>query len=346
MGILATPASSDWYGGQPALNLVGMPGAHVVTKGRGVVVADLNSRVDYGHPSLSGHLTGGYDFVASRASSTAVLNQSTASFLDQSSANFLDQSSASFMDQSSASFMDQSTASFLDQSTASFLDQSTASFLDQSMASFLDTTNPAHGHGTMVAGLIAVVAPESMIMPLRVFDDSGGADTFSIVRAIRYAVANGAHVINMSFGMTSESPAVRSAITYAISNGVTVVASGGNNNSTEPQYPAAFSGVLGVAATDLLDRKASFSNYGSAISVAAPGVNIISAYPGGYYAMASGTSFSAPIVAGEAALVRSMQWTGVASAVTGGTVNIDAMNPDYAGKLGSGRINMMKAVVR
>ena len=286
-----------------------------------------------------GHLTGGYDFVMERGASGASLNQSSASFLDQSSAGFLDQSSAGFLDQSSAGF--------LDQSSAAFLDQSSASFLDQSSASFLDTTNPAHGHGTFCAGLIAAIAPDAMIMPLRVFDDAGNADAFIIARAIRYAVQHGADVINMSFGMTAESNAVKQAIKFAVDHDVTVVASAGNNNTAVPQFPASFNKVLGVAATDLMDKKTSFSNFGKDIFVDAPGVNIISAYPGGYYALASGTSFSAPFVSGEAALIRSARSgrnDDPDKAVAKGTVDIDSKNPGLAHQLGSGRIDMVRAL--
>jgi len=337
MGILKTGASkaSEWYALQPAMKLVHADKAATMATGRGVVVADLNSRVDYGHPALRGHLTGGYDFLAGGGSG-ATLNQSSASFLDQSSAGFLDQSSAGFLDQSSAGF--------LDQSTAAFLDQSTASFLDQSSASFLDTTNPAHGHGTLCAGLIAAVAPDAMIMPLRVFDDNGNADAFTIARAIRYAVQNGANVINMSFGMTSEFAVVKDAVKFAIDHGVTVVASAGNADTNVQQFPAGFNGVMGIAATDLNDKKADFSNFGKSIDVDAPGVNIISAYPGGYYAVVSGTSFSAPFVAGEVALLRSASTKNADKAVAKGAVNIDSLNPNFAHELGSGRIDMVRAL--
>jgi thermitase len=263
------------------------------------------------------------------------LNQATASFLDQSSASFLDQATASFLDQSSASFLDQATASFLDQSTASFLDQSTASFLESNSA--------GHGHATMVAGIIAALAPDAMIMPLRAFDDSGTGDAFQVAKAIRYATQNGAHVINLSLGFSSDAAEVRAAINFATSRGVVVVASAGNAASAALQYPAALPNVIGVAATDLLDRKATFSNYGQSVVVDAPGVDIITAYPGGY-AVASGTSFAAAFVSAEAALVRARTATGVGQAIKSSAQNIDGLNPSFAGQLGYGQINLLGAV--
>jgi thermitase len=180
---------------------------------------------------------------------------------------------------------------------------------------------------------------------LRVFDDAGYTDAFTIARAIRYAVQQGANVINMSFGMTSDSNAVKQAVRFAIDRDVTVVASAGNNNSNAPQFPASFNKVLSVAATDLMDKKAGFSNFGKTVFVDAPGVNIISAYPGGYYAIASGTSFSAPMVAGEAALVQAASRSNdTDKAVAKGSVNIDSKNPGYAGQLGFGRIDMFRAL--
>src|SRR5262249_2415730 len=107
---------------------------------------------------------------------------------------------------------------------------------------------------------------------------------------------------------------------------------------------AVYSGVITVAATDLNDVKGSFSNYGNHVELDSPGVNIISAYPDNLYAMVSGTSFSAPIVAAELALVRSVKFTGVTNSVTSATVNIDAKNPKYIGLLGSGRVDILTAV--
>jgi len=319
-GVLSVKGSAAnlWYSTQPALNLVNLTRALGVSKGRGIVIADIDAAVDYGHPALRGVLTGGRDFVAEKRAygGAGSLNQSTASFLDQS------------------------TASFLDQSTASFLDQVTASFLAQSTASFLDSHNPGHGHATMVAGILAAVAPESMVMPLRAFDDSGQADISDIAKAIRYAVKNGARVINMSFGADEDSKMLRKAIQLAVTNKVTLVASAGNGNTDKYQYPAGYNDVIAVGATDLLDRKAYFSNYGPAVDVAAPGVNIISCYPGGYYAVLSGTSFSAPIVAGEAALLLSQKpFARVEDPIERSAVSL---NPQYG--LGAGRVNLYKAL--
>jgi subtilisin family serine protease len=106
------------------------------------------------------------------------------------------------------------------------------------------------------------------------------------------------------------------------------------------EYP----GVLAVAATDLLDRKSSFSNYGGYVFVDAPGSHIISAAPGGKYGIANGTSFSAPMVAGMAALIRSLTYNNTASIIAEATVPIDSRNPEYAGQLGHGRVDVLKAV--
>jgi subtilisin family serine protease len=324
VGILNSPTTrpADWYKQQPSMQLIHSAEALAYSTGRGVVVADLNSRVDVRHPALIGHLTSGYDFVADKQAGSLSLNQSSASFLDQSS------------------------ASFLDQSSASFLDQSTASFLDQSTASFLDALNPSYSHGTLCAGIIAAVAPDSMIMPLRVFDDRGSADVFSIVKAIHYAVRHGAQVINMSFGTLDDSRALRSAVEYALRNNVVVIASAGNNNTSKVQYPAAYDGVITTASTDLLDKKAAFSNYGDDVYVDAPGVNMFSVFPGGYYSIVSGTSFSAPTLAGAAALIRSLRATGVSADIARGAINVDSKNPAYAHQLGYGRIDILKAVKR
>ena len=325
LGLVTVPGTvaSDWYKNQPAWQLIEAPDAvqysnsHGGGGGSGIVIADINSQVRY-HPALNGHLTQGYDFVANKPAGVAALNQSEAGFLDQSEAGFLDQSEAGFLDQFGATFLNSTGL----------------------------LNNPAYSHGTLCAGILAAIAPGSMIMPLRAFDDNGQSDLFTLAKAIRYAVKNGAQVINMSFGTYYPSKALQSAIRYAQQNNVLLAASAGNDGTSNPVYPAAYSGVTTTAATDLLDHKGAFSNYGSYIFVDAPGVNIISAYPGGYYGIVSGTSFSAPAVAATAALVASlgMTSTGVANSAARGAVNIDSQNPSYAGQLGSGRVDVLHAV--
>ena len=327
--------AANFYRNQPAMKRVNLQSALPRATGRSIVIADINAMVDVRHPALVGHLTAGAEFLQGTCVSRSSLNQSAGGFLDQSAGGFLDQSAGGFLDQSAGGFLDQYTT---------FLSESTASFLDPLTASSLDRMSPAHGHGTMVAGILAVMAPDAMIMPLRAFDDNGCGTTYNIAKAVKYAVSHGAQVINMSFGISGQTQTLKKTIEEAVNAGVTVVASAGNGNTSAPQYPAGYPGVLGVAATNLKDVKASFSNYGSTIFVSAPGSNIISAYPGGYYAELSGTSFSAPMVAAEAALLQSLKTSGWKNSIAAGVDNIDAVNPAYTGQLGTGRINLLKAL--
>ena len=313
---------SDWYKNQPGMQLIHVREAMEYSTGRGIMIADINSRVDMGHPALNGHMAAGYDFVANRPSDVVGLND------DQSTAGFLDD--------------DQSTAGFLDD------DQSTAGFLDTNGISLLAGTNlfgnGAADHGTFCAGILAAVAPDASIMPLRAFDDNGNSDLFTLAKAIRYARRNGAQVLNMSFGTLTDAKVVRDAIEYARAGNVLLVASAGNNNTSAPQYPAAYPGVLAVAATDEEDVKSSFSNFGGYVWVDAPGSHIISAVPGSGYSIANGTSFSAPMVAGMGALIRSMSYTDTPGKIAKATVSIDTRNPKYVGQLGYGRVDVLRAV--
>jgi subtilisin family serine protease len=206
----------------------------------------------------------------------------------------------------------------------------------------------AYGHGTMVTGIVALMAPRATLMPLRAFDPDGMGKISDVAVAIRWAVRHGADVINMSFGVPGGStPAVlRAAIDYATRRGVVLVASAGNDNTSSPEYPASDEDVLAVAATDSGDVKASFSNYGSHIDVSAPGVSIYSAFPGGRFGWGSGTSYAAAFVSGEAALVLSAGRSTVREAIVASAVNIDRLNPGFAGLLGRGRIDALGAVRR
>src|SRR6267378_3579061 len=178
--------------------------------------------------------------------------------------------------------------------------------LGQSTASILDTrlVPQEFGHGTMVAGIIHLVAPAGRIMPLKAFEADGTAHLFDILRAIYYAVDHGAKVINMSFSTEQRSAELKRAINYAVSRGVICVSSAGNNGTKLRVYPAAFDDVLGVGSTSNLDARSTFSNFGDDdVKLAAPGEGIITTYPGGHYAAAWGTSFSTAFVSGGAALL-------------------------------------------
>jgi subtilisin family serine protease len=175
----------------------------------------------------------------------------------------------------------------------------------------------AFGHGTHVAGTIAAVtgngvgvasvAPDAKILPIKVLGDDGKGYMSDTATGIIYAADHGANVINMSLGATSQVAAVTNAIAYARSKGVVVVAAAGNYRAdgSPTTWPGADAGVIGVAATDSNDKVAGFSNAGSYVDVAAPGVNIASTYPVslGSYTMMSGTSMASPHVAAVAALI-------------------------------------------
>jgi subtilisin family serine protease len=328
--LLRASGDSDprWYRNQPALELIRSEAAHRYSDGHNILIADINSRVDTKHPALVGHLFSGYDFVSGNSNNVnAGLND------DQQPAGFLDE------DQQTAGFLDD------DQQTAGFLDHKDMRFFDDRLTEgFLDGHNPAYGHGTLCAGILVAVAPGAMIMPIRAFDDDGSADSFTLAKALRWAAQHNADVINMSFGTIEASRVMQDAVAYAQSRNVLLVASAGNDNTSSPQYPAAYPGVITTAATTLTDKKASFSNYGSSVVVDAPGVDIISAYPGGTYAVVSGTSFSSAEVAGAVALILRLKTTGAAASINSTAVNVDDRNPEYHRKLGYGRIDILRAV--
>lgn len=180
-----------------------------------------------------------------------------------------------------------------------------------------DNVTDLDGHGTMVAGIIAAVAnnsegivgvaPKVKIMPLKVLTSKGG-NWIDLDLAIIYAAIKGADIITMSLGGRSSllfDAATQAAINFAYQKGCVLVAAAGNDNSSEPFYPAAYDKVIAVSAINQSDQKAPFSNFGSYIDLCAPGVNILSTFINGKYAYGSGTSFAAPFVAGVAALLLS-----------------------------------------
>jgi len=241
-------------------------------------------------------------------------------------------------------------------------------------------------HGSIVAGVIGAVGNNSFglsgiswkvkIMPLKVMDGIGSGTTSNVYWAIKYAIANGADVINLSMVGIVYDPSLHQVIKEAYEAGIVIVAAAGNESSSatgedvsinldaSPHYPICYTGdngenyVLGVGSVNYLDVKSSFSNYGSScVDIVAPGesfygtkffspvISGFSQYIGGYY---SGTSLSAPQVTGAAALVKALRPELVNSEIynliTANADPIDDKNNNYQGMLGSGRLNILKTL--
>jgi len=312
-----TPAtyygSTAWqsYLGQPASTIVRASDAHCTLRATGGgTVAIVDTGVDIDHPTLAPVLTAGYDFTrdVDGGDEKADVGGSRGVAPD------------------GVYGVNQATAAVLDQATAAVLDDST-------LADF--------GHGTMVAGVVHLVAPTAHIMPLKAFAADGTGYTSDIIRAIVYAGQSGANVLNMSFSRRTPSPELKRAIDNAASQGVIAVASAGNDGRPTLMYPAAYDNVMGVASTADDDARSSFSNYGSnLVWVAAPGEGIVTTYPWGTFAGAWGTSFSAPMVSGAAALLVGLESTATYGQVSSAVAQAQPLTPD----LGNGRLDLYQAV--
>ena len=161
----------------------------------------------------------------------------------------------------------------------------------------------ASGHGTFVAGVINLVAPESEIISYRVLDTTGRGNGFSVTEAVIQAVDNGCKVINLSMVMDVQHAALDLAIEYARNNDVMVIAAAGNDSIDTDKFPFKDSYTLGVAAVDSNNVLADFSNYGGKVDVCAPGTQIYAPFLDSSFAWWDGTSFAAPFVAAQAALL-------------------------------------------
>src|SRR3989339_294558 len=243
-------------------------------------------------------------------------------------------------------------------------------------------------HGTVVAGIAAAsgnnasgitgVSWNTKIIPLKALNDKGEGDTKDIIKAIDYAILNGADIINFSFVGFGFSKSLETAIRRAYKAGVVMVAAAGNEENEEkqgyfldevPMYPVCHDGnyrenmVIGVAATDALDQKAKFSGYGfKCIDISAPGVSIFSTsvyspnqyfkempfdkYHDGYW---SGTSMAVPMVSATISLVEalnpSLSIKEVVDIVINNSDNINRLNPDFLGRLGKGRLNVFNSAL-
>lgn len=241
-------------------------------------------------------------------------------------------------------------------------------------------TRDGINHGTVVAGVAAAVGNNnegiagiswhSKIMPLRVLDSMGSGDVLTVIEAIDYAIEQKVDVINLSFVGIGFSKSLFLSLERAYSAGAVVVAAAGNEENhgqdldVLPSYPVCYYGqegqniVLGVAALDKDDKKTSYSNYGSkCVDISAPGKDFwstqvqtdeVAGFENYYGNGWSGTSVSTPLVSGAAALIKSLNPMLSAGEIRDLIIvnadSIDALNPDYAGKLGRGRLNIERSI--
>src|SRR5579859_615449 len=282
----------NYFGSAVASNYVQQPATAITRQhdlqagsnltGSGLTVAIIDTGVDFSHPALAQVLSAGYNFINEAEAPSELLDLPPAM----------------------AAALSQSSTSILDGQNLVQLNSSTVAILSQSSTSILDGPPAAFGHGTMTAGLVHLVAPGAKIMPLKAFAGDGTSDLFNIIRAIYYAADHGANVISMSFEISQSSPALQAAIQYAFSKNIAVIAASGNDGQQIMVYPAAYNSVVGVGSTSNTDTRSAFTNFGTnAVFIAAPGEGVVTTYPGGNYAAGWGTSFSTPMVAGEAALI-------------------------------------------
>lgn len=304
-----------WHGyvAQPANQLVRTAQTQGALKaaGAGVTVAMIDTGVDPANPVLKDALVTGYDFTRNISGGSEMNDVNASPNLSQAS------------------------VATLNQRTVAVLDQRTVAVLDG--GPYTD-----FGHGTMTAGIVHLVAPQAKIMPLKAFSANGTGYDSDILRAIYYAVNNGANVMNMSFDYTSYSAELAKAIKYANSRGVISVASAGNDGEETMVYPGGLPDVIDVASTSNLDVQSSFTNYGAPpVFMSAPGEGVVTTYPWGTYAAGWGTSFSTPFVAGTAALM-----LGANSNCPSWAVPVGLANADYTGNLnlGFGRLDTYQAL--
>src|SRR5207302_1280168 len=288
------------------------------------IVADIDTGVDPTHPALQSVLLPGYDFTRDQPGGSELTD------IPSSSCPFTSCPPPACPNCSPAK-VNQSTAAVLDQSTAAVLDGN-----DQ---------YAAFGHGTMVMGVIHLVAPTAQLLPLKTFKADGTGFLSDILRAIYYAVQNNANVINMSFDTQTSSRELENALDYARQNNVIGAASAGNEGQSAPPlnvYPAQWQDdVMGVASTSDQDTRSSFSNYGDEIVwVAAPGEAIVSTYPFSTYAAGWGTSFSAPFVSGGSSLLLNKQANTNESQAAAAVAHALPLGPD----MGHGRLDLVQAL--
>ena len=315
--------STVWngYANQPAAQIVRVSAAHTQFQVAGSgIIADINTGVDPNHPAFAGVMLPGYDFTRNQPGASELKDLSLTDFPSSPPPCPPSQCPPGLVNQSSMAILDQSSMAILD-------------------------TNPSYaafGHGTMVMGVLHLVAPRASLLPLKAFHSNGTGNLSDVLHAIYYAVQNGANVINMSFDFTTNSPELTSALAYANKTALICAASAGNDGQKEIVFPAALqSMVMGVASTSNLDMRSSFSNYGDAVVwIAAPGEGIVTTYPFSTYAAGWGTSFSAPFVSGGSALLLNKQTNTNESQAAAALAHAVSIGPD----MGNGRLDIVQAL--
>ncbi len=303
---------------------IGAPAAWDTSTGTGVIVAVVDTGIDYNHPDIAGNV-----WINSK----------------EIAGNGIDDDNNGYVD-----------------------DVRGWNFVGASFQSPQQSNDPIdhNGHGTHVAGTIAAVGNNGIgvigvawnahVMAVKGLDDSGTGTDSTLGPAILYAANNGADIVSASWGGPEFSQTIADAITYAYDLGaVIVVAAGNNSEDARDFYPAALPNVITVAASDSNDNLASFSNFGSKIDVAAPGVDILSLQAAGStlgpvvspgYMRLSGTSMATPHVSGLAALILS-QHPAYSNEDVRQVLRVSATDlgdPGYDLSYGYGRINASAAL--
>ncbi|HNP75087.1 MAG TPA: S8 family peptidase [bacterium] len=337
-GLAYTP-SDPMYSFQPYLEQIEIESAWEEAKGRDVVVAVLDSGIDINHPDLA-------------------FNIWTNS--DEKPGDGIDNDNNGYVD---------------DVNGWDFV----LNLPDPRPKLEEGYSSTSINHGTAIAGLIGAVGNNgkgiigsafyAKIMPIRILGGDGTGDVGNLIKAIRYAVNNGANIINLSLVGYEYSEELKDIIAWANNKGVLVVSAAGNSNEnggvnldSQPAYPACYGDnqdnnlVVAVSAVNNNDQKSSFTNYGSCIDVSSPGEALVSL---AYYSPAEGfndyysygwqgTSFSAALVSGVAALIKSKDPSltpeKISEILLFSVDDIDEQNSAYVGKLGTGRINASLAL--
>jgi subtilisin family serine protease len=301
------------YVSQPAAQIIHLGAAQSTYSVTGTgTVAVIDTGVDPTHPVLQGVLLAGRDFTR---------NQNGGSELTD---------------------VNQSTMAVVNGAAPAVVNQSTMAVVNSTGSStFSQSQYAAFGHGTMVSGIIHLVAPTAQIMPLKAFHADGSGYLADVLKAIYYARQHGANILSMSFDFTTYSRELAHAITDSVNHGLICVASVGNDGQAITVYPAGLSNVIGVASTANDDTLSSFSNFGQPpVWLGAPGEGIITTYPYGTYAAGWGTSFSTPFVSGTVALLRGVSTTLNQTSAAQAVANAVYISP----ALGNGRLDISQAI--